>query len=107
MPAFGVSGIWADDCESAQSGRGYARYYSFTLTQDGEATIDLTSGMDIYLYLREGNATSDTSLHDNDDVVSGNTDSRIVADLEAGTYTIEATTYTEDISGSVTLSVST
>ena len=77
------------------------------MAQDGEATIDLTSGVNIYLYLREGNATLGTSLDDNDDVVSGNTDSRIVADLEAGTYTIEATTYAEDITGSFTLSVST
>ena len=86
------------------SGRGYARYYSFTLTEETEVTIDLTSSVDTYLYLREGSATSGTALHDNDDIESGNTDSRIVATLSAGTYTIEATTYSEDTAGSFALS---
>ena len=89
------------------SGRGYARYYSFTLTESAEVTIDLTSNVDTYLYLREGSTTSGTALHDNDDIESGNTDSRIVATLAAGTYTIEATTYNEATTGSFTLSVST
>ena len=88
-------GTWSDDCESEVSGRGYARYYSFTLTEDAEVTVDLTSGVDTYLYLREGSATSGTARHSNDDIESGNTDSRIVATLSAGTYTIEATTYAE------------
>ena len=106
LPATGVSGTWSDDCESEVSGRGYARYYSFTLTEDAEVTVDLTSGVDTYLYLREGSATSGTARHSNDDIESGNTDSRIVATLSAGTYTIEATTYAEDTTGSFTLSVS-
>ena len=104
LPASGVSGSWTDDCQSSVSGRGYARYYSFTLADDGEATIGLTSGVDTYLYLREESATSGTSLHDNDDIESGNTNSQIVADLDAGTYTIEATTYAEATTGSFTLS---
>ena len=49
-----------------------------------------TSIVDTYPYLRQGKATSGTALHDNDDVESGNTNSRIVATLSAGTYTIEA-----------------
>ena len=106
LPANGVSGNWAVDCESSVSGRGYARYYSFTLSQDGEATIDLSSSVDTYLYLREGSATSGTALHDNDDVESGNTNSQIVAGLGAGTYTIEATTYSEGTTGSFTFGVS-
>ena len=100
------TGTWADDCESGVSGRGYSRFYTFTLTEDGEVTIDLTSSVDTYLYLREGSITSGTILHDNDDVESGSTDSRIVATLSAGTYTIEATTYAENTAGSFTLSVS-
>ena len=100
------SGSWSDDCGSSVAGRGYARYYSFTLGQDTEVTIDLTSSVDTYLYLREGSATSGTASHSNDDIESGNTDSRIVADLDAGSYTIEATTYNEDTAGSFTLSVS-
>ena len=106
LPASGVSGSWADDCESSVSGRGYARYYSFTVTESSEVTIDLTSSVDTYLYLREGSATSGTVLRDNDDIESGNTNSRIVATLSAGAYTIEATTYSEDTTGTFTLGVS-
>ena len=84
LPASGVPGSWASDCESSVAGRGYARYYSFTLAAESEVTIDLTSSVDTYLYLREGNAITGTALHDNDDIVSGNTDSRIVATLSAG-----------------------
>ena len=106
LPASGVAGTWADDCQSEVSGRGYARYYSFTLSQDAEVTIDLTFDEDTYLYLRKGSATSGIAAHSNDDIESGNTDSRIVADLYAGSYTIEATTYSEAITGSFSLSVS-
>ena len=106
LPASGVSGTWADDCESQVSGRGYARYYTFTLSEGAEVTIDLTSTVDTYLYLRSGSSTSGTAQHSNDDIESGNTDSQIVETLSAGTYTIEATTYSEDATGSFTLSVS-
>ena len=107
LPASGVSGSWASGCESSQSGRGYAQYYSFTLAEGAEVTIDLESSVDTYLYLRQGTATSGTALHQNDDVESGNTNSQIVAGLEAGTYTLEATTYAEATTGSFTLRVST
>ena len=106
LPETGVSGFWGGDCQSSVSGRGYARFYTFTLAEDGEVTIDLTSGVDTYLYLRNGSATSGTSLHDNDDIETGNANSQIVADLEAGSYTIEATTRDEGITGSFTLTVS-
>ena len=101
------SGTWADDCESSVSGRGYARHYSFTLSESAEVTIDLESSVDTYLYLREGSATSGTALHSNDDIENGNLNSRIVATLAAGTWTIEATTYNEAITSSFTLNVST
>ena len=106
LPASGVSGAWSDDCESSVSGRGYARYYSFTLSESAEVTIDLESSVDTYLYLREGSATSGTARHSNDDIENGNLNSRIVATLSAGTWTIEATTYSEGTTGSFTLSVS-
>ena len=76
-----------------------------TLSAEAEVTIDLTSSVDTYLYLRSGSSTSGTALHSNDDIVSGNTDSRIVATLAAGTYTIEATTYSPNTTGSLTVSV--
>ena len=100
------AGTWADDCQSQVSGRGYARYFSFTLTQGGEVTVGLTSTVDTYLFVRQGSATSGAALHENDDIVSGNTDSQIVATLAAGAYTIEATTYNVATAGSFTLTVS-
>ena len=103
-----VAGTWAADCDSKVPGRGHARYYSLALAQDSEVTITLESaGVNTYLYLRKGNATSGRPLQENNDVDSSNTDSRIVATLPVGTYTIEATTYSEGATGSFTLSVST
>ncbi len=105
LPSNGISGSWADDCESEVSGRGYARYYTFTLSENAEVNIDLTSSVDTYLYLRSGSATSGTALHQNDDIGGANRNSRIVATLSARTWTIEATTYSEDTTGSFTISV--
>ena len=53
---------------------------------------------------RQGDATSGTALHENDDH-EGSTSSQIVATLDAGTYTIEATTDTAGATGSFTLTV--
>ena len=89
------SGQWAEGCQSAASGRGYARYYSFTLDQQSEVTITLESqDADTYLHLREGEARSGAFLHENDDH-DGITKSQVQATLAAGSYTIEATTYSE------------
>ena len=100
-----TSGQWAAGCESQVSGRGYARYYGITLEQETEVTIDLESSVDTYLYLRSGDARSGTALHYNDDVESGNTDSRISETLGAGSYTIEATTYDPAEAGTFTLTI--
>ena len=100
-----VDGQWAGGCHSQAQGRGFARYYTFTLDQDRQVTIDLESSVDTYLYLREGEARSGTALHENDDIESGNTNSRISETLAAGTYTIEATTYSPGQTGSFTLTV--
>ena len=110
-----VSGTWAAGCVSeaaspdpndASGARGYARYYSFNLGQESQVTIALESSVDPYLYLRSGNARSGSALHENDDVESGNLNSRISETLEAGSYTIEATTYEANTAGSFTLRVS-
>ena len=101
-----MDGTWGSECESQVQGRGYARYYSFTLAQESAVTIDLTSSVDPYLYLRSGDARYGTILHENDDVAPGtDTNSRIIATLEAGTYTIEATTYAAGQAGTFTLTV--
>ena len=100
-------GTWASACQSAVSNRGYARYYSFTLDEEREVTIQLESDLDTFLYLREGEARSGLPLHFNDDVESGlNLNSQISETLAAGTYTIEATTYLAGQAGPFTLTVS-
>ena len=105
-----VTGQWTSDCESATRGSSYARFYSFTLAQAAEVTITLESETDPYLYLREGEAKSGDVACDgceNDDLAPGtDTDSRIQETLAAGTYTIEATTYSSGATGSFTLTVS-
>ena len=109
------SGSWTSGCLSQNtpteptnpaSGVRYARYYTFTLTTHADITIDLTSDTDTYLYLMEGTGANGTVLHENDDVVSGNTNSRISETLSAGDYTIEATTYDLTTTGAFTLTVS-
>ena len=102
-----ITGAWASNCQSTVEDRGYARYYSFTLEQEGEVTIDLESRVDTYLYLREGDSRNGTILHENDDVEPGgvNLNSRIVARLSAGTYTIEATTFSSGQAGAFNLTL--
>ena len=102
-----TAGMWADDCQSRVSNRGYARYYNFTLEQESTVTMELTSNVDTYLYLRQGDTTTGTALHENDDIESGgvNLNSRISETLAAATYTIEATTYAEDRTGTFSLTI--
>ena len=100
-----ISGQWAEGCRSEVPGRGHARYYSFGLDSQSEVTITLESqDADTYLYLREGEARSGDFLHQNDDH-DGITKSQVQATLAAGSYTIEATTYSEGKTGSFTLTV--
>ena len=99
------NGAWASDCESSVSGRGYARYYSFSLAQGREVTIDLTSSVDTYLYLRQENATSGAALHENDNHQGSTSASQIQETLAAGTYTVEATTNSAGATGPFTLTI--
>ena len=101
-----LDGQWASGCDSSDRTGSHARYYTFTLDASSEVTVTLeSSAADTYLYLREGDATSGTALHENDDY-EGIASSQIVATLDAGTYTIEATTDTAGATGSFTLTVS-
>ena len=102
-----VSGVWAAGCDSEVSGRGHARYYGFTLADESEVTVTLESGdADTYLYLRAGDARSGAFLHRNDDHGGSTSISRIEETLAAGSYTIEATTYSVGETGSFDLTVS-
>ena len=103
----GIPGEWASGCKSQVVDRGHARYFTFSLDQWAQVTIDLESSVDLYLYLSSGTAQSTGLLHENDDVEPGvDTDSRIAATLSAGSYTIEATTYCPDRTGVFTLTIS-
>jgi len=103
-----VDGIWAAGCDSTVAARGQAQYYSFTLAQESAVTITLESDVDPFLFLWEGQARSGMPLHFNDDIESGgvNLNSRISATLVADTYTIEATTYYQNESGTFLLNIS-
>ena len=110
-----VAGTWNADCLSENtpteptnppSGTRYARFYTFTLSEGTDISINLTSDTDTYMYLMQGTGANGVVLRENDDVVSGNTNSRISESLSPGDYTIEATTYELSTSGNFTLTVS-
>ncbi len=102
-----TQGKWISGCKStARSGRN-AHFYTFQLTQQSEVTIHLTSPIDTYLYLRAGKDNRTSGAHaENDDIGGGNLNSRIVRTLNAGWYTIEATTYTRGRTGDFQLEIS-
>ena len=83
----------------------YARFYTFTLDEASDVTITLKSDEDTYLYLLDGHGKSGSVVAENDDLDDDNRDSRIMKRLDAGDYTIEATTYDENTAGSFTLTV--
>jgi hypothetical protein len=100
------SGAWADDCDSTNKSGSYARFYTFTLEEETEVTVELTSEEDTYLFLLQGEGRDGTVDEENDDIESGvNTNSRITKTLAAGDYTVEATTYSAATTGEFTLSI--
>ena len=100
-----LNGQWASGCESETRSGSHARYYTFTLDASSEVTVRLeSSAANAYLYLRRGDATSGTALHENDDQGSTSV-SQITATLAAGTYTIEATTYSAGETGTFSLNL--
>ena len=105
-----VNGTWAAGCPSTDKAGSYARYYSFSLTEQSEVTIDLeSSDADTVLYLRSGaNTRSGTPVNDPaaDDDAGDGTNAQIQETLAPGDYTIEATTYNAATAGSFTLRVS-
>ena len=106
-----IEGSWDDGCLSdraALSGTGdrYAHFYTFTLTEAADVTITLGSDEDTYLYLLSGHGRSGTVLYEEDDIVFGvDTDSRLSENLQAGDYTVEATTYYAQRDGDFTLTI--
>ena len=103
---------WDDSCLSdraALSGTGnrYARFYTFSLDEAADATVTLTSDEDTYLYLLSGHGRNGTALFEEDDInYPSNTNSRLTETLQAGDYTIEATTYYAQTDGDFSLTIS-
>ena len=98
-------GVWASDCASEARSGSYARYYTFTLDSGTQVEINLTSGVDAYLALRQGAGRDGTMVASNDNVGSRNPNSAINMMLAAGDYTVEATTFFAGQTGDFTLSV--
>ena len=107
-----IEGSWDDSCLSDRAAPGgavdrYSRFFTFTLDEADDVTITLESEQDTYLYLLEGHGRNETVLYENDDIdYPSNTNSRLSERLEAGDYTIEATTYYAQKSGEFTLNIS-
>ena len=99
-------GLWASGCTSINEANTYARYYSFSLGQPTAATMVLQSSHDTVLFLR--GPSGDTKIV-NDDVAdgSGSSNSRISTTLSAGTYTMEAITFSQARTGAFTLTAGT
>ena len=99
------SGSWESGCvlpAGRRSGNGtyYAKHYTFTLTDTARVTIDLTSDENTYLFLLSGHGPDGAKLRHDDDDGDGY-DSRLSdVSLTAGDYTITATTYGRERTGS-------
>ncbi len=100
-----VRGRWAAGCLTANSPDNriyYARFYTFTLYAASEVTITLASAdATPYVFLLEGEGTGgavrrEKGVADADSVT-------ISAVLQAGAYTIEASTYSAESGGDFTL----
>ena len=104
-----LTGIWNADCQSdktpptAKNGTRYARFYTFTLDAASTVTVSVSSDdvADTYLYLLEGVGNAGSIVNRGD--------ARITEQLQAGSYTIEATTYNLETGGNfmLTLDIST
>ena len=101
-----LTGNWTSECTSENQSGSYARYYTFSLTQEAEVTVTLESSVNTYLNLLEGAGRDGRLLHSNNDITPGNTNSRIQETLSAGSYTVEATTYSTGVAGEFTLTFS-
>ena len=97
---------WASDCPSTNEAGSYARYYTFTLVARGKVTITLESrDANPYLYLLHGSGRGGFVEAENDDHEGSMIRSQIQETLEAGVYTIEATTFDAGQTGRFNLTV--
>jgi V8-like Glu-specific endopeptidase len=99
-----INGTWTSSCASANRSGRYAKFYTFTLSSAADVQIDLSSSPDNYLYLLSGSGSGGSIVAEDDDA-GGSQNARISESLNAGTYTIEATTYPSSTTGSFTLTL--
>ena len=100
-----VSGSWYGNCASTHRSGRYGRFYAFALTQRTRVQIGLASSEDTYLYVLNGADSRGTVVDEDDDGGSTGNNSRLDLTLEAGTYTIEATTYDAGATGDFSLTI--
>ena len=93
-------GSWSSDVASVNRPRCYARFYAFRLNRRGKVRLSLDSSTDPYMFLLAGAGKNGAELGYNDDYDYPNTlNSRITRTLNAGDYTIEATTFSRRRAG--------
>ena len=100
-----IDGTWNGDCASTHQSGSYARFYAFTLTRRTQVQIDLRSAADAYLYLLRGAGSGGSIVDEDDDGGSTGNNSYLDLTLEAGGYTIEATTYGSGVTGDFALEI--
>ena len=92
-------GVWDRSCASTSRTGSFAHYYRFNLPQQIGVQIDLEASANSYLYLLRGAEVGGEVIASNDDAASGTSNSQIFVLLEAGEYTIEATTQERGTTG--------
>lgn len=95
-----ASGTWSSDIPSVNRSDRYARFYVFRLDRRVRVRLTLSSSEDTYMFLLDGAGKDGDELQSNDDYDYLNTlDSRITRTLDAGDYTVEATTFWPRLTG--------
>ncbi|MCX7546290.1 Lcl domain-containing protein [Marinicella gelatinilytica] len=84
-------GNWEAACTSLVHNSKYSKYYTFDLQETKLISIDLTSSVDTQMYLLEGSSGLGSLVEFDDDGGAGE-NAKIVTELTAGIYTVEATT---------------
>ena len=103
---FGLTYYSEGRCRSMNrpdDGDYYADYFRVPLKFPARVTVTLESDEDGYLFLLDGEGVTGEVLHENDDTVG--TNPQIVADLQPGVYTVEATTYEQGVTGKFRLEI--
>ena len=108
-----ASGSWSSGCQSINRSGRYARFYRFSISTRASIRIDLASATDSYLFLLSGAGAAGTSVEsidvgavvDSDDDGGLGRNARISSIVNAGTYTIEATTFRRETTGSFSLAL--